>query len=61
MHPTLQNAIDNPRFARPYGSDPRDIAYNNHESGSMAVDRFVKRMFASVRRRPGSSGDYEYH
>ena len=40
MHPVLKNAIENPRIAQPYGSDPGDIGY----SGEMgfACDRFIK-------------------
>lgn len=43
MHPVLKAAIDKPRFAGPYGSDPHDIGFNNHLGGfAMATDSYMK-------------------
>jgi hypothetical protein len=39
MHPVLRNAIENPRFARPYGSDRGDYGF---EMGGSGVDNYIK-------------------
>jgi hypothetical protein len=40
MHPVLQAAIDNPRFARPYGSDRGDNGFST--IGVRSVDTYIK-------------------
>lgn len=39
MHAVLAAAIANPRFARPYGTDPGEWGF---EAGISGVDNFVK-------------------
>lgn len=50
MHPVLKAALDNPRMPGAYGSDPGDIGYNNHNSGGVAVDTYMR---AQLRRWDG--------
>jgi hypothetical protein len=38
MHPVLKAAIENPRFARPYGSDRGEWGF---ETGISGVDNFI--------------------
>jgi hypothetical protein len=40
MHPVLKNAIENPRFARPYGSDRGDLEID--ASAQISVDRYIR-------------------
>jgi hypothetical protein len=40
MHPILKNAIDNPRFAGPYGSDKGDYGFEN--IGVRGIDTYIK-------------------
>jgi hypothetical protein len=40
MHHVLRAAIENPRFARPYGSDRGDNGFS--DMGTMAVDGYMK-------------------
>jgi hypothetical protein len=40
MHPILQHAIDNPRFAGPYGSDKGDYGFEN--IGVRGIDTYIK-------------------
>jgi hypothetical protein len=40
MHPVLKSAIENPRFARPYGSDRGDNGFT--QVGTPSVDSYMK-------------------